>query len=124
MLDLDCFKLVNDLFGHDAGDMVLKAFAEVVRKNTRETDTFSRIGGDEFMGFLEDLKDDSILESLSLRLNSHLVAEAKKIMGEEFGIPLGISMGVVMVPDQGTDYEDLFEMADNAAPFQLHFPHQ
>lgn len=114
ILDLDSFKLVNDLFGHEKGDLILKVFSEVVRRNTRETDTFCRIGGDEFLGFLDDLSDASVLESLSLRLNSNLVAEAKKVLGDEFGIPLGISMGVVMVPDQGTDFQTLFKMADNA----------
>ncbi|MCR5403542.1 MAG: diguanylate cyclase [Butyrivibrio sp.] len=114
ILDLDSFKLVNDLYGHDKGDQILKAFADVVRHNTRETDTFCRIGGDEFLGFLDDLTDTSVLESLSLRLNSQLVTKAKSILCEDFGIPLGISMGVVMVPDEGTEYDDLFNMADNA----------
>jgi diguanylate cyclase (GGDEF)-like protein len=114
ILDLDSFKLVNDLYGHETGDIILKTFSDVIRKNTRETDTACRIGGDEFMIFLEDLKDESILESLSLRLNSQLGAEAKRIMGEDHNIPLGISMGVVMVPEHGTEYDSLFEMADNA----------
>ena len=51
IMDLDNFKLVNDLFGHDMGDKMLMAFADIVKRNTRETDTISRIGGDEFMAF-------------------------------------------------------------------------
>ncbi len=113
IFDLDSFKLVNDLFGHEMGDMVLKAFANVVRHNTRETDTLCRIGGDEFMAFFEDLTDQSVVASLSKRLNNQLLAEANKLMGEEHGIPLGISMGVVMVPDDGRDYEALFSLADS-----------
>ena len=112
IMDLDSFKLVNDLFGHDAGDAVLKAFAEVVRKNTRETDTLCRIGGDEFMAFFEDLTDKTVIASLSKRLNSQLVREAAVIMGKDNGIPLGMSMGVVMVPEHGRDYERLFALAD------------
>ena len=114
ILDIDSFKLVNDLFGHETGDRVLKAFADIIRSNTRETDTISRIGGDEFMAFYEDLIEENAVASLTLRLNSQLVTEAAKLMGEDHGIPLGISIGVVMVPEQGRDYNALFAMADGA----------
>ncbi len=112
VMDMDSFKLVNDLFGHDMGDQVLKAFADVVRRNTRETDTLCRIGGDEFMAFFEDLTDKSVILSLSKRFNKQLLEEAERLMGEDNGIPLGISMGVVMVPENGRDYEVLFSLAD------------
>ena len=112
ILDLDSFKLVNDLFGHEAGDAVLKAFADVMRKNTRETDTLCRIGGDEFMAFFEDLTDKSVIASLSKRLNTQLLREAAVIMGKDNGIPLGISMGVVMVPEHGREFSSLFSLAD------------
>ncbi|MCR4807130.1 MAG: GGDEF domain-containing protein [Lachnospiraceae bacterium] len=112
IMDLDSFKLVNDLFGHEMGDRVLKAFADIVRKNTRETDTISRIGGDEFMAFYEDLTDESAVASLTLRLNAQLSEEAARLMGEDHGIPLGISIGVVMVPKHGREYESLFSLAD------------
>lgn len=114
IMDLDSFKLVNDLFGHDMGDRVLRAFADIVRNNTRETDTISRIGGDEFMAFYEDLTDESAVASLTLRLNSQLEEEAVRLMGENHGIPLGISIGVVMIPKYGRDYEALFALADGA----------
>jgi GGDEF domain-containing protein len=94
------------------GDQVLKAFADVVRRNTRETDTLCRIGGDEFMAFFEDLTDKSVILSLSKRFNKQLLEEAERLMGEDNGIPLGISMGVVMVPENGRDYEVLFSLAD------------
>ena len=112
IFDLDSFKLVNDLFGHKKGDMILKAFSDVVRKNTRETDTICRIGGDEFMAFFEDLTDTSVFYSMSKRLNHQLTLEAKRLLDKDFDIPLGISMGVVMVPEQGREYEKLFAMAD------------
>ena len=114
ILDLDSFKLVNDLFGHDMGDQVLRAFADIVRNNSRETDTLCRIGGDEFMGFYEDLTDERAVRSIAQRLNKQLHEEAQNLMGEDYGIPLGISMGVVMVPEFGREYKDLFAYADAA----------
>ena len=114
IMDLDNFKLVNDLFGHDMGDKMLMAFADIVKRNTRETDTISRIGGDEFMAFYEDLVDESAVASMALRLNNELVSEAAALLGADNGIPLGISIGCVFVPEHGRDYESLFTMADGA----------
>lgn len=114
ILDLDSFKLVNDLFGHEMGDKVLKAFADIAKNNSRETDTLCRIGGDEFMGFYEDLTEEKDVGNLARRLNSQFQAKAQELLGEDNGIPLGISIGVVMVPDYGTDYRSLFAMADGA----------
>ena len=114
ILDLDSFKLVNDLFGHDKGDQILKSFANIAKKNSRETDTICRIGGDEFLGFYDNLVDERAVGSLTNRLNKQLQTAAKEILGEEHGIPLGISIGVVMVPGNGRDYNDLFAKADSA----------
>jgi len=114
ILDLDSFKLVNDLYGHEMGDQILIAFANIIRKNSRETDTLCRIGGDEFMGFYEDLTEVRNVKSLTERLNTQLEAATKKILGEDNVIPLGISIGVVMVPENGTEYENLFSYADSA----------
>ena len=114
ILDLDSFKLVNDLYGHEMGDQILIAFANIIRNNSRETDTLCRIGGDEFMGFYEDLTEVRNVKSLTERLNTQLEAATKKILGEDNGIPLGISIGVVMVPENGTEYENLFSYADSA----------
>ena len=117
IMDLDNFKPVNDIFGHDMGDKILKAFADIIRKNTRETDTVCRIGGDEFLAFYEDLTEESAVSSLTLRLNHQLQEEAEKLMGKDHGIPLGISIGVVMIPARGRDFDMLFSMADKALYF-------
>ncbi len=114
IMDLDSFKLVNDLFGHKMGDSVLKAFAKVAGSNSRATDTICRIGGDEFLAFFEDVTEESALEAISGRINSQLVSEANRLMGEDNGIPLGVSIGAVMVPEYGTDYDTLFSLADSA----------
>ena len=114
IMDIDNFKLVNDLFGHEMGDRVLRSFSSIIRNNIRETDTISRIGGDEFLAFYEDLNVESSVASLALRLNTQLSSMASTLMGDDHGIPLGISIGVVMVPDEGREYDKLFALADNA----------
>ncbi|MCR4717560.1 MAG: sensor domain-containing diguanylate cyclase [Lachnospiraceae bacterium] len=114
VMDVDNFKLVNDLHGHNMGDRVLKAFAEVVEDNTRETDTVSRIGGDEFLAFYDDLTEESAVASLTLRLNRQMKEKLVALLGEEFDIPIGISLGVVMVPEFGREFKELFEYADKS----------
>ncbi|MBR6171911.1 MAG: diguanylate cyclase [Eubacterium sp.] len=114
MIDLDSFKLVNDLYGHEMGDKVLIAFAEVIRKNAPEGSRFGRIGGDEFVAFLKDmLKEDEFVD-FTRRVNDDLVAEAKKLMGEDMNIPLGASLGGVMVPKHGIIYDTLLKFADKS----------
>ena len=114
MIDLDSFKLVNDIYGHDMGDEVLRSFASIVRRNTRSEDVLCRVGGDEFLLFYLGVKDDKIVRLLTERLNESLVDVCQKLMGEDFGIPIGVSVGCVYVPEQGTDYQTLFQMADKA----------
>ena len=114
ILDLDNFKLVNDIYGHSMGDKVLRTFADVVRRNIRSQDVMVRIGGDEFMGFFANMDSETALESLHRRLNSELIKETVKLAGESFNIPLSISIGAVLVPEYGRDYDMLFPLADSA----------
>lgn len=112
ILDLDSFKLVNDLYGHDMGDQILRAFAGIIRQNTREDDLVCRIGGDEFLAFFCNVPDDHAMTAIVKRLNEQITREAVKLMGEDFSVPLGISAGAVMVPEYGRDYHELFALAD------------
>ena len=114
IMDLDSFKLVNDLFGHDKGDEVLKAFADVLRANVREGSIVSRVGGDEFMAFYPQVLDKKEIEDFSNRLNNDYVKETTRLLGDDNGIPLGVSLGLVMIPEHGRDFECLFALADSA----------
>ncbi|WP_027406459.1 diguanylate cyclase domain-containing protein [Anaerovibrio sp. RM50] len=114
ILDLDNFKLVNDLHGHDTGDRILETFAGVVRNNTRANDVVARIGGDEFAAFFCNMKEDAPLGAITERLNKQFVEASAKYLGEDSDIPLGISVGAVAVPAHGTNYEELFPLADSA----------
>ncbi len=113
ILDLDSFKLVNDIYGHEAGDRVLSAFAGLIKHHFRSNDIVGRIGGDEFIAFLKNINDrDAIIRSIN-RLNSRFLAESQKILGDDMPIPLGVSAGAVMTLN-GNDYELLFDRADQS----------
>ena len=114
MIDLDSFKLVNDIYGHNMGDMILIKFAELINKIIRSTDIAGRIGGDEFIAFCENVEEESIIAEKSKYLNEKILESAKKYMGEDMKIPLGVSIGAVFVPNEGTEFEILYQKADKA----------
>ena len=114
MVDLDSFKLVNDLYGHAMGDKILIRFGEILRSVIRTSDVAGRIGGDEFIVFYRDAHDEELIAQKSRQINEMLLASAKELMGEDMGIPLGASIGAVGVPDEGSDFQTLSEKADKA----------
>ena len=114
MLDLDSFKLVNDIYGHNMGDKILIRFAELIRKIIRENDLAGRMGGDEFIVYLQHVHDEKILLEKTNFLNAELLISAKKFMGEDMNIPLGVSVGAVFSPDEGKDFVTLYKKADKA----------
>lgn len=114
LFDLDNFKLVNDIYGHDMGDQVLIGVAEIMRHNTRSEDVISRIGGDEFLAFFSNLTSKAAVKALTDRLNLQLLNKCIALMGEEFDIPIGISIGVAFVPEHSRDFDLLFRCADSA----------
>ena len=114
LLDLDSFKLINDVYGHGAGDKILILFAELVKKVIRENDLAGRMGGDEFIAFLEKISDENVLKAKATFLNEQLLISAKNLLGNDMEIPLGTSIGAVFVPDEGRDFQKLCEKADKA----------
>ena len=114
MIDLDSFKLVNDIHGHAMGDKVLMTFADIIRAAVRPADLVGRLGGDEFIAFCHGMLDEAGIAHKSEFINERLVASAKELMGEDMNIPLGASIGCVFVPKEGTDFSELFKKADKA----------
>ncbi|SEP90735.1 diguanylate cyclase (GGDEF) domain-containing protein [Lachnospiraceae bacterium RM5] len=114
IVDLDSFKLVNDIYGHEMGDKVLSGFSKVLRDAMKFSSVFGRFGGDEFLVFAENLKDEKNIEEFSIAINNEILSEAKKMMGDDMSIPLGASIGAIFVPDHGRDFEKLFELCDRA----------
>ena len=113
MIDLDSFKLVNDLYGHEMGDRVLIRFAQLITEALGEGNIRGRMGGDEFVGFIKNGTEEET-ESITRFLNRELVISAKEFMGEDMNIPIGTSIGAVKTPDSGTDFHELFKLADKA----------
>lgn len=114
VIDLDSFKLVNDLYGHEMGDRVLVRFAALIQSAIRDGDIAGRIGGDEFAVFCEGLTDEGTIEKKMEYLNGEIIKSAKEYMGSGMEIPLGCSAGVALVPREGREYGMLFAKADLA----------
>ncbi|MCR5833717.1 MAG: diguanylate cyclase [Selenomonadaceae bacterium] len=114
MIDLDSFKLVNDIHGHAMGDKILIAFADILRAAMRSSDLIGRMGGDEFVSFCHGVDDPAAIASKTKFINEKITAAAKKLMGEDMNIPLGASIGCVLVPQSGTDFSELYKKADKA----------
>ena len=114
MLDLDSFKLINDIYGHAAGDKVLVRFSELIRGVIRENDLAGRMGGDEFVAFLHNISDEKVLRTKANLLNAGILKFAQEQFGKDMDIPLGTSIGAVFVPNEGKDFQTLYEKADKA----------
>ncbi|MBQ3789627.1 MAG: response regulator [Lachnospiraceae bacterium] len=114
ILDMDDFKLVNDIYGHETGDQIIVAFAKFLKEHTRGTDIVGRVGGDEFLVFFTGVTNEDAVDSVIWRINQQLSKAAADILGAEANLPLGVSAGAIMVPKYGTDYPDLLQKADRA----------
>ena len=110
-VDLDGFKPVNDTYGHDAGDQVLKEAAQRMRGCFREVDTVSRIGGDEFLILLTGLGFRDVVVPLADRLLSSFADEFKF---DDGGTNIGASVGIAFFNGASDTPESLIKRADKA----------
>lgn len=110
-IDLDCFKQVNDSFGHDAGDCVLKTVANRMRTTIRTSDTVCRQGGDEYVVLLPDLESVQGLQTLAHKL---LAAIEEPIAYDQQALSVSASIGMAYFPDHATTIEALVAAADAA----------
>ena len=104
LFDLDYFKHANDYYGHLFGDEVLQHVAERLRDNLRQEDIIIRVGGDEFLVFMEYTGDFEAQVSRVFRA----------VTGQYGSFYISVSMGASTLPEHGTDYEKLFYAADQA----------
>lgn len=110
-IDLDNFKKVNDSYGHTYGDDILKQTAIRIKSDLREADTLSRIGGDEFILLLENLKDTPEIEAI---LDKIQIGFEKEFVSNEKNFTLSSSIGISLFPQHGDNAEDLIKNADIA----------
>lgn len=110
-IDLDDFKPINDRYGHDAGDRVLRVVAKRLLATVRDYDTAARLGGDEFAVVLNSLEHAHEATTVAARLHA-AVCQPIDIGG--VAVPLGCSIGVAVYPDAGRSSQCLLTEADRA----------
>jgi diguanylate cyclase (GGDEF)-like protein/PAS domain S-box-containing protein len=110
-LDLDNFKTINDSLGHLTGDELLKEVGRRLTECVRETDTISRLGGDEFLVILSSLPDADAIAPVLVKLLARMV-EVFEI--DELELNTSASIGIALYPDDGADFQVLLQKADMA----------
>lgn len=111
MIDLDGFKSVNDHFGHAAGDLVLQEVGMRLEGALRESDTVSRIGGDEFVVVLEGAIEREDIATVAEKLMARLKVP---VVAGDYSFHIGCSIGVACFPADGESPERLIRQADQA----------
>jgi diguanylate cyclase (GGDEF)-like protein len=111
LLDLDRFKLVNDTFGHDIGDELLKAVSERLKTCVREVDTVARMGGDEFTIILEGVSSEQNILVVAKRITES-ISTPFELKGH--CISIGISIGITIYPQDDHPVDELLKHADTA----------
>lgn len=115
MLDLDHFKRINDTFGHDAGDIILKEVGKILQDDIRVEDMASRYGGEEFVIVLFNA------DAKSIKPRAEKIRRAISMLKVKYGTqyvgPITISIGISSFPEHGRTLVELIEAADKALYF-------
>jgi len=111
MFDIDKFKLINDKYGHEAGDRVLKMFGEILLNSTRKDDLVCRYGGEEFVVYLHGLcsKTSSFTKAEEIRK----LIESSVVMDDKSEIKFTTSIGVAVATNRVINIHDIIKIADN-----------
>jgi diguanylate cyclase (GGDEF)-like protein/PAS domain S-box-containing protein len=110
-VDLDHFKQINDTLGHHIGDLLLQQVAERLRNGVREVDTVSRLGGDEFLVILPELRQTEDVKNIARKLLSVLSADYI-VSGQKLQVTP--SLGISVYPEHGKESSTLIRLADQA----------
>ena len=111
-IDLDGFKSINDSYGHEAGDLVLKVVSQRIKDNCRETDITARLGGDEFAILLDDAKNEDVIKKVAQNLLKAIIKPIE--LDQDKLIAIGASIGISLYPEHGNQAEKLLKVADLA----------
>lgn len=109
--DIDHFKRVNDTYGHDVGDVVIKELADIHDRNRRNTDSVARFGGEEFVTICEETDSEGAL-LLAERIRNELSGTKFHANGETLSCTC--SVGIATFPEAGETWNELFKAADTA----------
>ena len=110
MIDMDGFKMINDTYGHPAGDAVLKEAVRIIKQNLREIDTFSRYGGDEFLVFLPET---GLVGGQKVADRIMQAGDSSVYLFKDFEIPVRFSAGVAeFLFELDHDIDDVISRAD------------
>lgn len=110
MMDIDNFKIINDTYGHENGDIVLKLVADKIKSVFRKTDIVARMGGDEFLVFVNNISATNII----LKKCNYLLNKIESIKVDGINYPISLSIGVAIAPKDGSNFNDLYRNADKA----------
>ena len=113
VVDIDYFKVVNDMHGHDAGDDVLREFALRIRKSIRNIDLACRYGGEEFVIVMPET-DVAVATMVAERLRRRIAADPFAIQQGTRTIPVTISIGVAAMRGKGDSAAAILKRADQA----------
>lgn len=108
-MDLNHFKRINDTYGHNVGDLVLVETARILKKSTRLNEAVFRLGGDEFLVLMPDIKDRTELEQARDRLSNCFDNEFAL---ESYPFKIVLSIGTALFPEDGEDIDALLQTAD------------
>ena len=111
LIDIDDFKLVNDSFGHDAGDKLIQSIARLLSKSLRRADTVARLGGDEFAIIVDNIDGYDDVVSIANNLTTVLEHNVRLDDQETF---TSASIGIAIFPGDGADASTLMKNADTA----------
>ena len=111
LIDIDDFKLVNDSFGHEAGDKLIRAVGELISKSLRRADTIARLGGDEFAVIIEGISSPEDAISIADNLTTILEHNVRLDDQETY---TSASIGIAIYPDDGKEARTLLKNADTA----------
>ncbi len=112
LFDLDDFKSVNDIYGHEAGDKVLKTTASRLKQIIRKTDFIVRLGGDEFVILLENISSSKQLESIFVNILQEITKTID--IAKDVKVSVKATIGAVLYPDVDASFKILLRLADTA----------